>query len=85
MSAGTAKAIPAASVVMPYPLSARIVAVADTYDAITSDRVYRAALPHEEAMRRILKSRGTQFDPRVVDALVACQESVRLVTGDQAP
>ena len=45
------------------PLSARIVAVADTYDAITSDRVYRAALPHDEAMRGILKGRGTQFDP----------------------
>jgi len=46
------------------PLSARIVAVADTYDAITTDRVYRAALPHEEAMRRILKASSTQFDPR---------------------
>lgn len=67
------------------PLSARIVAVADTYDAITSNRVYRAALPHDEAMRRILAERGTQFDPRVVDALVFCQDSVRLVTGAQAP
>ena len=65
------------------PLSARIVAVADTYDAITSDRVYRAALPHDEAMRRILKGRGTQFDPGVVDALVASQSTVRLVTGAQ--
>jgi HD-GYP domain-containing protein (c-di-GMP phosphodiesterase class II) len=65
------------------PLSARIVAVADTYDAITSDRIYRAALPHEEAMRRILAERGTQFDPCVVDALVAAQNSVRLVAGAQ--
>jgi HD-GYP domain-containing protein (c-di-GMP phosphodiesterase class II) len=65
------------------PLSARIVAVADTYDAITSDRVYRAALPHDEAMRRILKGRGTQFDPGVVDALVAAQSTMRLVTGAQ--
>jgi response regulator RpfG family c-di-GMP phosphodiesterase len=65
------------------PLSARIVAVADTYDAITSDRVYRAALPHEEAMRRILKGRGTQFDPGVVDALVAAQSTVSLMTGAQ--
>jgi len=58
------------------PLSARIVSVADTYDAITMDRVYRKGMPHEEAMRRILEARGTQFDPRVVDALVACQERV---------
>jgi len=58
-------------------LSARIVSVADTYDAITSDRVYRAALPHDEAMRRIIEARGTQFDPRVVDALVSCQSRVQ--------
>ena len=65
------------------PLSARIVAVADTYEAITTDRVYRAALPHDEAMRRILKGRGTQFDPGVVDALVASQSSVMLLTDAQ--
>ena len=66
------------------PLSARIVAVADTYDAITTDRVYRAALPHDEAMRRIHKASGTQFDPRVVDALTACQDSVQRVIAAQA-
>jgi response regulator RpfG family c-di-GMP phosphodiesterase len=65
------------------PLSARIVAVADTYDAITTNRVYRAALPHDEAMRRILKGRGTQFDPSVVDALAACQSTVMLLTDAQ--
>ena len=67
------------------PLSARIVAVADTYDAITTDRVYRAALPHDEAMRRILKASGTQFDPRVVDALSACQSSIQQVIAEQTP
>jgi HD-GYP domain-containing protein (c-di-GMP phosphodiesterase class II) len=60
------------------PLSARIVSVADTYDAITMDRVYRKGMPHEEAMRRICEASGTQFDPRVVEALVACQERVKL-------
>ena len=65
------------------PLSARIVAVADTYDAITTDRVYRAALPHDEAMRRIIEASGTQFDPRVVDALSACQSTVMLLTDAQ--
>ena len=58
------------------PLSARIVAVADTYDAITSDRIYRAGVAHEEAVRRIIESRGTQFDPRVVDAFVSSESRV---------
>jgi hypothetical protein len=61
------------------PLSARIVAVADTYDAITSDRIYRAAVDHDEAMRRILQDRGAQFDPCVVDAFVACESRVLLL------
>ena len=66
------------------PLSARIVAVADTYDAITSDRVYRTALQHDEAMRRILEASGTQFDPRVVEALVSCQSSIQHVIAEQS-
>ena len=52
------------------PLCARIVAVADVYDALTSDRVYRAALPHDEAKRMILKSSGSHFDPDVIDAFI---------------
>jgi putative two-component system response regulator len=50
------------------PLGARILAVADVYDALTSDRVYREALPHTEAVEIIRKGRGTHFDPQVVDA-----------------
>jgi response regulator RpfG family c-di-GMP phosphodiesterase len=61
------------------PLSARIVAVADAYDAIISDRIYRAGVTHDEAMRRIMQSRGTQFDPRIVDAFFACEKQVLLV------
>ena len=47
------------------PLMARIIAVADTYDAMTSDRAYRRALPHETAVAEIERCSGTQFDPEV--------------------
>jgi response regulator RpfG family c-di-GMP phosphodiesterase len=47
------------------PLIARIIAVADTYDAMTSDRSYRRALPHEVAMAEIERCSGSQFDPEV--------------------
>jgi putative two-component system response regulator len=52
------------------PLPGRIVSVADTYDAITSDRPYRPARSAEEALDEIVRFRGTQFDPTVVDALL---------------
>lgn len=61
------------------PLSARIVSVADTYDAITSPRVYKAARSHGEALRLIAEERGRQFDPDVVDALLARAEEVARV------
>lgn len=57
------------------PLGARIFAVADTYDAMTSMRPYRKALSHQQALREIVRCRGTQFDPRVVDAFVALFEN----------
>jgi response regulator RpfG family c-di-GMP phosphodiesterase len=47
------------------PLIARIISVADTYDAMTSDRAYRRALPHEVAVAEIERCSGTQFDPEV--------------------
>ena len=50
------------------PLSARIVALADVYDALRSKRTYKLALPHSETAEIIIKGRGTQFDPEVVDA-----------------
>ncbi len=50
------------------PLAARIIAVADTYDAMTTSRPYRAGLPHERAATEILGSAGTQLCPRVVAA-----------------
>lgn len=53
------------------PLAARIVAVADVFDALTSDRVYRPALPLETALALLEEGRGTQFDPQVLDAFLA--------------
>jgi hypothetical protein len=50
------------------PLDARILAVADSYDAMTSDRSYRPALSHAEALSRLRSGAGTQFDPRCVEA-----------------
>jgi len=52
------------------PLGARIISVADAYDAMTTTRPYRVGLPHEEAVRRLLAGRGTQWDPRVIDTFL---------------
>jgi putative nucleotidyltransferase with HDIG domain len=49
------------------PLEARIVAIADTYDAMTSDRPYRNKLPHEEAIEALRQGKATAFDPELVD------------------
>ncbi len=53
------------------PRASRIVAVSDTYDALTSDRPYRSRRSHDEAMEVILAERGKQFDPTIVKALEA--------------
>ncbi len=52
------------------PMGARILSVADAYDAMTSDRPYRQAMTMEEAVAELLKNMDTQFDPRVVDVFV---------------
>ncbi len=57
------------------PLLARIVACCDAFSAMTSDRSYRKALPEHEAVAELRRGRGTQFDPRVVDALVETLET----------
>jgi response regulator RpfG family c-di-GMP phosphodiesterase len=59
------------------PLIARIIAVADTYDAMTSDRAYRRALPHEVAVGEIERCSGTQFDPEVARAFTGGLEQFR--------
>jgi HD-GYP domain-containing protein (c-di-GMP phosphodiesterase class II) len=54
------------------PIGARIVAVVDAYEAMTSDRPYRKNLGTEEALRRLEEAKNRQFDPLVVDALIEC-------------
>ncbi len=56
------------------PLGARIIIVADAYEAMTSDRIYRKAMGHERAMEQLQKYKGIQFDPRMVRALEALLE-----------
>jgi len=59
------------------PLVARIIAVADTYDAMTSDRAYRRALPHEVAVGEIERCSSTQFDPEVARSFTVRIEEFR--------
>jgi putative nucleotidyltransferase with HDIG domain len=56
------------------PLVARIVACCDAFNAMTTDRPYRTALLHAEAVAELQRHSGTQFDPRVVDALMVTFE-----------
>jgi HD-GYP domain-containing protein (c-di-GMP phosphodiesterase class II) len=61
------------------PIGARIFAVADTLDAMTTDRPYRPALPWDEAVEEILAQSGRQFDPQVVGAFAAGEQELRAV------
>jgi putative nucleotidyltransferase with HDIG domain len=65
------------------PLCARIVHVADAYDAMTSARSYRSALSHDTAMRELKRYAGIQFDPEVVRALVSADESGKVLRNPQ--
>ena len=53
------------------PIVSRIVTVIDAFDAMVSSRPYRVGLPHEEAIRRLIESSGTQFDPNVVRCFIS--------------
>ena len=58
------------------PLCARIVAIADVYDALTSVRPYKTAWPNEQALEYVSSQRDKHFDPRLVDAFVAMKKEV---------
>ena len=58
------------------PIEGRIVAVADVFDALLSDRSYRPALPLEKAIEIVREGRGTHFDPTIVDLLLGNLDEV---------
>jgi len=58
------------------PLSARLMAVADVYDALISKRVYKEAFSHEKARDIIAQGRGTHFDPDLVDTFIAIEQEI---------
>jgi len=59
------------------PLSSRIVAIADTYDAMTSTRSYRTALSHEVAIEEIRKCAGSQFDPNLAQKFIELEATIK--------
>jgi len=62
------------------PLPARLAALADVYDALVCARVYKSALPYDEAMKIIVEGRGTQFDPIITDAVVQIQDRFKEIS-----
>ncbi|MGE5516875.1 MAG: two-component system response regulator [Bacteroidota bacterium] len=64
------------------PLSARLMAVADVYDALISRRVYKESMPHEKAVIIMTEGRGSHFDPDVLDAFLDIQDEFRAIARD---
>ena len=62
------------------PIGARIIAIADVYEALISDRPYRKALPKKEALRIIKENSGKQFDPKIADVLMEVLKKGRVKT-----
>ena len=65
------KGYPAGLKELEIPVVSRIVSVIDAFDAMVSSRPYRVGLPYEEAVRRLIESSGTQFDPAVVQCFIS--------------
>jgi len=66
------------------PVSARLMAIADVYDALISRRVYKEGMPHEKAVAIIAEGKGTHFDPDMVDAFLELAEDFRRVATEFA-
>ena len=63
------------------PVSARLMAVADVYDALISRRVYKDGMPHEAAIKIMQEGRGSHFDPDMLDAFLDIQDEIRTIAG----
>lgn len=61
------------------PISARLMALADVYDALISRRVYKKPMPHEKAVEIIIEGRGKHFDPDIVDAFLTIQDEFQAI------
>jgi HD-GYP domain-containing protein (c-di-GMP phosphodiesterase class II) len=53
------------------PFLSRIISVADSYDAMTNERTYKKALTEKMAVKELIRCKGTQFDPEIVDAFIS--------------
>jgi putative two-component system response regulator len=62
------------------PLTARVAAIADVYDALVCNRVYKAAMPYDKAVDIIAEGKGTQFDPIVTDAMLEIQDQFKEIS-----
>ena len=61
------------------PVAARLMAIADAYDALTSRRVYREGVPHDLAVQQIFQERASHFDPDMVDAFIEIQDEFQAI------
>ncbi len=62
------------------PLSARLTAIADVYDALTSERPYKKAWSHDQAFQEIVNGAGSHFDPELVEAFKCCEEKFKRIS-----
>jgi len=67
------------------PVASRIMTIADTFDAMTSTRAYRKALPNADAIAEIRRCSGTQFDPGIVPAFLACLSKIVIPDDERQP
>ncbi len=67
------------------PLEARITAIADVYDALSSSRSYKKAYPHEVCIRLICESTGTHFDPRLIEVFLAITDEFATIADSAVP
>ena len=62
------------------PLSGRLMALADVYDALISRRIYKDKIPHDEAVNIIMQGRGSHFDPDILDAFIELQSDFKAIS-----